>query len=152
MSTKYKEFTCPQMGIPFGILNDNFDEIAEDIDNLKKEQDAIKVADLYRNESILCDAEGEFNVFEAGKHPTMKLIGGFIQAADNIKQDITIRILYGRKNRELSKASIKGSEKSGKTQALKVVKWKSINQHDGMIIRTNNRRKVIVHMRFEVIE
>ena len=138
---KYKKFAFSESPHGFTQINLNFDEIGEDIDALKKEQNAIKNTDVYRDVSVLCDSEGQFTVFDAGKHPAMKLLEGYIQAADNIKQNNTIKLVYGRKERELSKASIKSTEKSGKTHALNVTKWKSINQYDQLLIKTNNRRK-----------
>ena len=148
---KYKKFKFGASSHCLGTINENFDAVGENIDDLIKEQKAIKNTDVYRDVSVLCDSEGRFLVFDAGKHPAMKLLEGYIQAADNIKQNNSIKLTYGRKERELSKASIKSTEKSGKTHALSVTKWKTINQHDQLLIKTNNRRKVIVHMRFEII-
>ena len=135
---KYEKFNYGESPHGFSQINKNFDEIGTDIDEIKEELSKIYANDLYRDVSILCDSEGQFTVFEPNKHPGMKLISGFIQAADNIKQTNTIRLLYGRKERELSKATIKSTEKSGKTHSLTVTAWKSINQYDQLIIKTNN--------------
>jgi hypothetical protein len=124
-------------------LNKNFEDVSDDIDNLNKEISVLRARLSTQVVTYLLENEGYTTVLHANEHSKTKLVHAIIQAADNVKENITVHILRGNKDLCEPK-TIKTSEKSGKSHTFELFKGQTINESEDIKLYSNNRRKVIV--------
>lgn len=148
MKTPIKKLDYINTGIvDWEEVNNNFTDISDDIANLNtrllRQENALE-----RNVvTYLLETEGYTTVLRAKEHDNTKLVHAFIQAADNVKETVTIHILKG--NRDIAKPqTIKSTEKSGKAQNFSLYKTQVISKVDNIKLYTNGNRKVIVTLVF----
>lgn len=150
---EYKQFRFTQDGkMEYQRVNDNFVDIGADVTRLEEEIEAVKKTSGLINLSVLCESEGQVVILPDRIHPNVSLVSGYIVAADNVKETVNVKVLYGNKETEIANGVMKATEKSGKGHNLTIKTQNSISRMDEVIVYTDNRRKVIVNLTFEVKE
>ena len=124
-------------------LNKNFEDVSNDIDELHNQVKLLKNRLSTQVVTYLLESEGYITVLHANEHSKTKLVHAIIQAADNVKENITVHILRGNKDLCEPK-TIKVGEKSGKSHTFELFKGQTINEEEDIKLYSNNRRKVIV--------
>ena len=130
----------------------NFEELEERIVDV---EDGVKGLDTYQGTfaiSKLVDSATYFTMLYAKDHPNVEIESAYIQAADNLKEDVTIQILQDGKTDLVEPKTIKSTEKAGKGHSLDVLNWKVINRISTVEILSDSKRRVVVTMVFKLNE
>lgn len=124
-------------------LNKNFEDVGNDIDELHNQVKLLKNRLSTQVVTYLLESEGYITVLHANEHSNTKLVHAVIQAADNVKENVTVHVL--RENRDLCEPkTIKSTEKAGKSQTFDLYKTQIIKETENIKLYSSNRRKVIV--------
>lgn len=153
MAKEYKSIDYIEDGrVNYIQLNKNFASISADINTIIDDIVAVQKTTGLLSLSVLCEEEGYVTIAPSRIHPNMRLTSGYIVAGDNIKETINIKVLYGNKERNLANGTIKGTEKAGKAHSLSIKEREIVQRLDEVVVYTDNRRKAIVNLAFEVTE
>ena len=154
MPKEYKKIDYADDGrMNYVQLNKNFEELGKDVSALMRQDiQAIKNTTELVNLSVLCEAAGFLTVLPARMHSHLVLKSGYIVAGDNVKENINVQVLYGNDERMLGAGVMKATEKAGKAHNLTINRGETVHQIEEVMVHTDNRRKVIVNLTFEVKE
>ena len=131
----------------YNTLNTNFIRLEEDIQLLRQELNSIGGQ---MNISALSSKEGYSTVVPGEDHPSMVLKSGYIVAGDNVKENIECVILAENEETQIGRAIIKATEKAGKAQEILVTRGIIVQHMEDIYVKTDNRRKLLVNLTFEV--
>ena len=133
----------------FKQLNENFEQISDDIDELDTRVDLEESRQFSQSLTILLENNGYITILEAKEHGNLniKLIHASIQAADNIKENVTVHILRGNKD-ICEPQTIKSTEKAGKCQSFNIFQTQIVGKIEAVKLYSSSRRKVLVHLIF----
>jgi myo-inositol-hexaphosphate 3-phosphohydrolase len=134
-------------------LNKNFENMGKDITAImERDVQAIKDTVGLVNFSVLCEEKGFVTILPARMHSHLALRSGYIVAGDNVKETVSAKVIYGNNEKELATGIIKSTEKAGKAHNLVIKEGEIIHQIEEVVVYTDNRRKLLVNLTFEVKE
>lgn len=147
-----KEFKWIKTGdADFATIKQNFEDVAERLNETIREVNGVMAHKEKFIRTILIDSTIPITILEAGDHMNLKIISGFVIAADNLKMDQTISIENGKGQSLVEPKTLKASEKSGKAQSLEVVGWRSIGKFDEVVVVPSSVRKAVVSLLFQEV-
>lgn len=135
----------------FATIKKNLDDIVERLN------DTISAFNTERDHkdkfmrTVLIDSATPITILEAGSHSNLKIVSGFVMAADNLKMQQTIEIQNTKGQSLVEPRTLKATEKSGKAQSFELIPWRTIGKFDSIDVVPSSVRKVVVSVLVEEI-
>lgn len=147
-----KEFKWIKTGdADFATIKQNFEDVATGINKTIRELNIVMEQKEKFMRTVLIETTTPITILEGGSHANLKIISGFVMAADNLKMDQTISIENGKGQSLVEAKTLKASEKSGKAQSLEVIGWRTIGKFDDVVVVPSSVRKAVVSLLFQEV-
>lgn len=142
----------PSGSIDFKAIQDTFDDLGAQLNQSIDDINAQEARRGIFTRFILVEGQEPVELLEEGRYRDVKMLSGFISAADNIK-DLSNQIkLVDRKGHDLvTPETIKAGEKSGKAHSLTIHPFKGTGKLDSVRVIPSSVRKAIVCVTFQEI-
>ena len=135
----------------FATIKKNLDVIAERLNDTISEFNTERDHKDTFMRTVLVDSTARIAILEPGDHSNLKIISGFVMAADNLKMDQTIYLLNAKEQSFVESCTLKATEKSGKAQSFELIPWRTIGKFDSVNVVPSSVRKVVVSVLLEEI-
>ena len=136
---------CVAIQSNFDVLTDLLNDVVKEVNTLKDRRKDKFVR------TVLMDSTAPITILEAGDHENLKIVSGFVIAADTLKMDQTISIINSANQALIESKTIKSTERSGKAQSFEVIEWRTISKFDDVYVIPSSRRKVVVSLLLEEV-